>query len=332
MDLLRVISHHRARLATPIRTVQKIYSDAELENIPFADSIYSRGGVMSKHPFLLIEPPYKISGEEKIKGRSVRTSGERDGKATVRPASDTKVDAKVGPIPASDSKIKETPPSDSKTKETSPSDTKTKETPPSDTKADAKIRETTHFKTKEDPKAVTASTADPKLGDKEVVKSTPKPLSKTNSKVSEISDSGSDKGTSSTSETSTQKISNKLPKNSSLENVKQSSIKPSSLSLEIGAEKAAGFSTASQVKQEGERMVATQPTTRPALEENIVLGVALEGSKRTLPIEEGMDLPSSHAEVTELASHRNGHGSPTAGKDKKDGQFPAPSSSKSVEP
>ncbi|KAJ6989795.1 mechanosensitive ion channel protein 2 [Populus alba x Populus x berolinensis] len=28
LDLLRVISHHRARLATPIRTIQKIYSDA----------------------------------------------------------------------------------------------------------------------------------------------------------------------------------------------------------------------------------------------------------------------------------------------------------------
>ncbi|KAF3439206.1 hypothetical protein FNV43_RR17481 [Rhamnella rubrinervis] len=329
LDLLRVISHHRARLATPIRTVQKIYSDADFENIPYADSVY-HGGVTSKRPFLLIEPPYKINGEEKIKGRSVRTNGERDGKSTVRPASDTKVDAKVGPIPASDSKIKETPSSDSKTKEKPPSDTKTKEMPPSDTKADAKIRETTNSNTKEDPKAVIASTADPKLGEKEVVKSTPKPLSKTNAKVSEISDSISDyKGTSSTSETSTQKISNKLPKQSKLENVIQSSSsRPSSLSLEIGAEKAAGFSTTSQVRQE---VVAAQPT-RPALEENIVLGVALEGSKRTLPIEEGMDLPPSHAEVTELASHRNGHCSPTTDKDKKDGQFPAPPSSKSAEP
>ena len=36
LDLLRVISHHRARLATPIRTVQKIYGEADLENVPFA--------------------------------------------------------------------------------------------------------------------------------------------------------------------------------------------------------------------------------------------------------------------------------------------------------
>ncbi|XP_024931939.3 mechanosensitive ion channel protein 2, chloroplastic isoform X1 [Ziziphus jujuba] len=300
LDLLRVISHHRARLATPIRTVQKIYSDADLENIPFADSIYNRGGA---RPFLLIEPPYKINGEEKTKSRPVRTNGERDGKATVRLASETNTDVKVGPAPTSDSKNKETPPSET-----------------IDTKADGKLRETTNSNAMVDAKAGTASNSDPKVGDKEGVKSTPK----LNSNASELLDSESDKATGSTSYTSAQKVSiNKQSKSSTSENaIQNSSSKPSSSSLEIGGEKAGGFSTTAQVKQDPQ-----PPTSRPALEENIVLEVALEGSKRTLPIEEGMDPPPSHAETTELASRHNGHGSSTVDKDKKDGQFPASPSS-----
>ncbi|KAJ8543999.1 hypothetical protein K7X08_025617 [Anisodus acutangulus] len=52
LDLLRVIRHHRARLATPIRTVQKIYSDADLDNMPY-DSAFNRGAA-STRPLLLI--------------------------------------------------------------------------------------------------------------------------------------------------------------------------------------------------------------------------------------------------------------------------------------
>lgn len=308
MDLLRVISHHRARLATPIRTVQKIYSDTDLENVPFADSIYNRGGV---RPFLLIEPPYKINGEEKTKSRPVRTHGERDGKATVRPTSEINTDVKVGPAPL-DSKNKETPPSET-----------------IDTKADGKLRETTNSNTKEDNKAGTASTSDKKSGDKVVVKSTPKPVSKTNFKALEMSDSESVKAAGSTSDISAQQVSNnKQPKNSGLENpAPNTSNKASSLSLEIGGEKAGVFSTSAQVKQDPQ-----PPSSRPTLEENLVLGVALEGSKRTLPIEEGMDPPPSCADMTELTSRHNGNGSSTLDKGKKDGQFPASPSSKSVEP
>ncbi|CAN1332035.1 Mechanosensitive ion channel protein 2, chloroplastic, partial [Linum perenne] len=80
LDLLRVIRHHGARLATPIRTVQKIYSDPDLDNIPFADTIFTRSEAAADRPLLLIEPSYKINGEEKVKasGRGVRTSEEKD--------------------------------------------------------------------------------------------------------------------------------------------------------------------------------------------------------------------------------------------------------------
>lgn len=301
LDLLRVISHHRARLATPIRTVQKIYSDADLENVPFADSIYSRG--VSNRPLLLIEPSYKINGEDKTKNRGARPNGERDGK-TARPSSDNKVDAKVGAAPASDSK--------------------TKETPTSDSKGEAKAGVTTNS----DAKAVTASTSDPKISDKVAAKS----ASKTDSKVTEA-DSESDNGAiGALLDTSTLKNPNsKQPKSAIVGNQKITNNSTSSTS-ETGAEKSGGFSTASQVKPESERLpVPKPPMSKPVLEENIVLGVALEGSKRTLPIEEDMHSPPSHAEVTELAARRHGQGSPTPDKDKKDGHIPSSPNSTSVD-
>ncbi|MCH98364.1 mechanosensitive ion channel protein 2 chloroplastic-like, partial [Trifolium medium] len=82
LDLLRVVSHHRARLATPIRTVQKVYSEPASENIPFGDSIFTRSRAAVNRPFLLIEPPYKVNGEDKVKPstRSTRANEEKDAK------------------------------------------------------------------------------------------------------------------------------------------------------------------------------------------------------------------------------------------------------------
>ncbi|XAR73489.1 hypothetical protein NMG60_11007475 [Bertholletia excelsa] len=71
LDLLRVISHHHARLATPIRTVQKIFSDSDLETMSFSDSTFN-GGAASNRPLLLIEPPYKINGEDRTKTQPVQ--------------------------------------------------------------------------------------------------------------------------------------------------------------------------------------------------------------------------------------------------------------------
>ena len=81
MDLLRVISHHRARLATPIRTVQKIYRDADIDNVPYSD-IFTNNRAAANRPFLLIEPSYKVNGEDKNKSTSRPTSNpeEKDSK------------------------------------------------------------------------------------------------------------------------------------------------------------------------------------------------------------------------------------------------------------
>ncbi|GMJ15221.1 MSCS-like 3 [Hibiscus trionum] len=89
LDLLRVISHHRARLATPIRTVQKIYGEAELEDEPFGDSIFRRSRAASNRPLLLIEPSYKINGDEKVKA-STRANEEKNPMEEATSTSDSK--------------------------------------------------------------------------------------------------------------------------------------------------------------------------------------------------------------------------------------------------
>ncbi|XP_059645404.1 mechanosensitive ion channel protein 2, chloroplastic [Cornus florida] len=307
LDLLRVISHHRARLATPIRTVQKIYSDADLENIPFADSIFDRGAA-SKRPFLLIEPSYKINGEDR-KSRSARTSGEQDSKAIARPTPESKADGKNGAMPTSDSKAKETPQSDLKTSEMSKSHLK----------ADAKAVEVPIADTKENHVA-TMSISDPMLSDQVTTQSASKSTSNTDPTSSDSKSLGP------ISDNSSKEISNKKsPKRSDVEHALQNgSIEsPSGASPESGGgEKQGDFPSTLQSKQEGERLLHTQPQiSRPVLEENIVLGVALEGSKRTLPIEEGMASPAIQSDIKELATCRNGTGAP-AEKDKKESQLP----------
>lgn len=282
--------------------MQKIYSDTDLDNIPFSETIYSHGGVASNRPLLMIEPSYKINGEDKTRtqNRSVRASGEQDSKSTARTTPDTKGDATSGP------------------------EYKARDKPTSDTKADAKIGETPNSDTKEDPKvAAAASLPDPKEGENAVVKPASKPVSKTDSK----SDA---KVVPSVSDSSTQKMSGgKQPKSSSSGNVMHKSNIPLVSSSESRVDKSGGLPT-TRSRLEGERMpspVGQPPTSRPILEDNIVLGVALEGSKRTLPIDEGMATPASHGEGKEMAASRNGNGTSNPEKDKKDGEVPtAPSS------
>ncbi|KAI3723006.1 hypothetical protein L2E82_34273 [Cichorium intybus] len=212
LDLLRVISHHRARLATPIRTVQKIYNDADLDGFPFADSVFTRGRAPSNRPLLLIEPNYKVNGEEKSKGQN---------KSSIK--SNTKSEAKTDP----------------KTKDTSP--------PP--------------------PAA-------------DVIKNG-------NNKVTSDAMS-SDKKSNNPDATSSDKKSN-------------SSDATSSSSSDVTVN------------------VNVKPSVRGTMEENIVLGVALDGSKRTLPIEEEMESSGSGEvkELTKTVSAKDGNAPGSTTTDKK---------------
>lgn len=76
MDLLRVISHHGARLATPIRTIQKMYSDSDLEIDPFDDPIFTRSRAKGNHSFPFTNSPYKA----KPSTQSTTINDEKDAK------------------------------------------------------------------------------------------------------------------------------------------------------------------------------------------------------------------------------------------------------------
>ncbi|CAL8106453.1 unnamed protein product [Prunus armeniaca] len=276
LDLLRVVSHHRARLATPIRTVQKYYSEAaDLENVPFDDTIFTRSRASNNRPYLLIEPSYKISSDDKSKAssRPTRTNGDKQAQAEASSTSDSKG---------------------------------------SDAKAGATL---THAQT--DNKVAATSSSN----------------SSTNSKISEMPtsepqtwNSASDGSVRSNSEMLQSK--NESTKNAGKETTgvdsrdasppKVTSKKSLVASPETGSEKADVPLAPLQAKLDGEKPVSSPSIARPPLEENIILGVALEGSKRTLPIEEE-DMAPSAAESKELTARRNGGGSPPVGTDVKDG-------------
>ncbi|XP_023537839.1 mechanosensitive ion channel protein 3, chloroplastic-like [Cucurbita pepo subsp. pepo] len=253
LDLLRVISHHRARLATPIRTVQKIYGEADLENVPFSETMYSRTGATNR-PLLLIEPSYKVNGDDKAKvsGRPARSSSEEK-------------DAKQEAVSTSGTKAPDTSGTSPKPSTGSVSNTQTQN--PTSTPEQSSIE-----------KPVTSNE----------VKGEKKELSGLNAK------DNTPRGT--------------PPKWS------PSAAGPSS-------EKADISSSSVQNKQDGEKT----PVGRPPLEENIVLGVALEGSKRTLPIEEDLNPSPFHspADTKEISTQRNGSEFGPKSKDMKDGQMPA---------
>lgn len=247
MDLLRVISHHRARLATPIRTIQKVYTDADVDSVPFG------GGVSSRRPFLLIEPPHKINGDDKIKSQSGSDSSKSEAKV-------------VG---------------------TTNQQTKSKQPSAADTKTNVKNNEVPNPSSKVDAGAAAGEKSDTKTSSKPV----PKADSKTDQLKGELTQKPSD---------------DKIP------------FKTISESSELnGGAKAAANPTVTASKQETERgSGGTSPSTsRPALEDNIVLGVALEGSKRTLPIEDEV-ITTPPVEAKELTSSRTGNGSSSSEKDK----------------
>lgn len=259
LDLLRVISHHRARLATPIRTVQKIYKEADVDEVPLADSVFTVN--RANHPFLLIEPSYKInSSEDKTKAATPpKPNQEKDGKSEVQTAS--KAD---GSLPILDGN-------------------------------------------RIDSRSSSGSNADTDAGvaTLELDGKTP------NIDSSDLIQSKNEK----------HQLDKAVPGEAL---VGSTGLEPDMLSFpELSTEKKIDEapSVVLQAKQDGERpaQAPSQAVARPTLEENILLGVALEGSKRTLPIEEEMT-PSSAAaaESKELAACRNGNNATTTGKDKKD--------------
>lgn len=245
LDLLRVISHHRARLATPIRTVLKTYGEAEAERSPFSD-LYTRTRAATNPPYLLIEPS-KINNDEKTK---------------VSAKSDSNQEVKEGSAPNNS--------------ETDGKDTSTS-TSGSNPNGNEKV-----------DKVAVSNTEILTAAPGESISSDSKKNIQYPSDVISISSGGS------------------------VTSGESSILNTSRVSQEPGRQS----SPAKPPKQDGERSVSV-------LEDNILLGVALDGSKRTLPID---DEDISHSSITEepseLASRRKGNGSTTLSKGNKDDQKP----------
>ncbi|XP_022731030.1 mechanosensitive ion channel protein 3, chloroplastic-like [Durio zibethinus] len=263
LDLLRVISHHQARLATPIRTVQKIYSEAEIEDVPFADTIFRRSGAASNRPLLLIEPSYKIKGDDNVKA-STRTNEEKDFTEEAISTSDSKANTKSGSTSTVDSQ------------------------------GDKVMASST-----------TTSSSSSKVTLYEAQRGNPVPddLVEVNSEK-QFSESRGE--TWKTTSSGRVVITEKSPG-------------ANSQSINEESEIPLGFSHA---KQDVDKSVALPSVARPSLEENIVLGVALERSKLTLPIEEEIAPSTFSKDSKELSDHQSGSGTHLVGKDKKDGQMP----------
>ncbi|KAG6533089.1 hypothetical protein ZIOFF_006950 [Zingiber officinale] len=215
LDLLRVISHHRARLATPIRTVQKIYREADVEDTPFSDSAF-RHSATSRHPFFLIDSQSRFNSEDKAK-----------------------------------------------------------------------------LRTNQDQVNKTAATTE--------IKSSPSPgggISSRHQKKADTGDALPNNNKTGTAAT----LSSNSPSTTQHQDQDTEEPTPRVLSQKPSASEVAERFDA---KNEVEKMsIKKQQAPKPVFEDNIVLGVALEGSKRTLPIEEGIDA-SAQSDTNELATAWN---------------------------
>lgn len=224
---------------------------------------------MSNRPMLLIEPSYKVNGEDRTKNqaRSARANVEEDVKGTAKSVPDTKVEAKGDTNSSTDSKSR--PTSDDKAKDMQKSDS-------------YEAGKTPKVETKDDLRIVSKSSSDPKLS------ANAKTVVNTDNKSVEEPSSAAD---------SSSKPPQKVGQDTS-----------SVSSTDLGGRRLDNAYSTSHSKQDVRQQVAQTPTTKPSLEENIVLGVALDGSKRTLPIEEEMVSPPNPEDTKELATLRSGNG------------------------
>ncbi|XVF64892.1 hypothetical protein PTKIN_Ptkin09bG0203400 [Pterospermum kingtungense] len=388
LDLLRVINHHQARLATPIRTVQKIYSEAEIEDVTFANTIFRRSGAATNRPLLLIEPSYKINGDGKVKA-STLTNEEKDSAEEASSKSDSKANTKSGATSIIGSKVDKTSStndSSSSTKVSLPEaqsnnpmpdgsveeekDSAEEASSKSDLKANTKSGATSVIDSKVDETSSTNdSSSSTKVSLPEAQSKNPMPdgsveeekdsaeeaSSKSDSKANtksgatSIIDSKVDKTSSTNDSSSSTKVSlpeaqskNPMPDGSvevnsekQFNESKGETLKATSSESVVITETSPGAnpqsaneesetsSPASKAKQDVDKSVALPSVAMPSLEENIVLGVALEGSKLTLPIEEETTSASTMStQSKELGSHQTESGSHLIGKDKKDDQTP----------
>ncbi|XP_024015251.1 mechanosensitive ion channel protein 3, chloroplastic isoform X2 [Eutrema salsugineum] len=229
LDLLRVISHHGARLATPIRTVQRMRHEAEVDSAAFSDIVYNQAAMNRR--FMLIEPSYKINNDD-------------NGKSS----------------PNSVQKIEENDPQGE----------------PSETKAETEnnVPVSVSNAKKEKPKVAIGSNSSTGIKDS--------PTSTSDQPVEQKSEEKKKESLGESSKAEKDEVSDG-------EGATEQTLKPKARQ---GTEKTSG---GDQKARDG-----GGSGTSSSLEENIVLGVALDGSKRTLPIDEELEASGALMESEEL--------------------------------
>lgn len=228
MDLLRVIRHHGARLATPIRTVQRMRNEAEVDTAGFSDIVFNQAAMNRR--FMLIEPSYKINSDDNAKSSpsSVQKSEEKD---LQEETSDTEAETENnGSVPVSNGK-------------------------------------------KEKPKAT--------LGSNSSTGTKGSPTSTSDQPVAQKSEEKKKESVGDSNKAEKDEVSNG-------EGATEQTLKSKARQ---GTEKSSGDSKTRDGGGSG---------TSSSLEENIVLGVALDGSKRTLPIDEELEASVALMESEEL--------------------------------
>lgn len=244
-----------------------------MENIPFADTIFTRSGPSANRPLLLIEPSNRISSDDKNKSSArLMRNVEKDAKVEAVSTPDSKADTNSGSVLSLD--------------------------PKTDHKTPAMLTSETSL----DPTASVMQRSDTNTGSL-----ASDGTAQNNSEVLQIkhenTGGGAGKGT-------------LEPNSEGVTHHASSTVeKPSASSMEAGSERMEISSASSQTKHDCGRAVASPTIPMPYLKENIILGVALEGSKRMLPIEEEM----ASSPTIELTAARNGSESPPISNDKKEG-------------
>ncbi|MCO5612350.1 hypothetical protein L7F22_066617 [Adiantum nelumboides] len=299
LDLLKVISHHHARLATPIRSVQRLSDDSESRSSPYRD--INRSSDSYERPYLLIEATAVAAGRDADQSPSTTTHSvaEFENVVGVSKAEKPK-DESLGMETTSQLKLQlEGLDSMGLNSNDITLLGAAFEKPPANIPDSGSLNDGSEIETLEE------------IGKKsKVVNASTKVIDLTQADVSLVDDEKTGvedqivlkKGERGARERQTSQTQAKG-------DVKQAPIRSSN------AVQAAGLPLC---KPEGGDQTSS-PTSKPQLEKNLVLGVALDGPKRTLPLESAVLFSNDKNEQKELVASRNNNPG-TASKEREEGR------------
>eukprot|EP00250_Pteridium_aquilinum_P005310 c15425_g2_i2 orf=280-1617(-) len=346
LDLLKVISHHHARLATPIRSVQRLLDETDSRSSPFRDMSHS--SETYGRPHLLIEAIAIANGHDADQSSSVTTQTKGSGNS-VTDVYHTEVGTSELPVIGSEGVgTAEKPKDGSPDTETVSSHLKLQperldtmgrnsnditllgaafEKPPANIPESGPLNDVSDSEMWE--KVVSKS----KVHDSSVKSSsrvtdvTPVEIGASQScEVTELTQVGTSAGQSALPPNKASLVSDSMMGNEKKSATESQSVAALQSQVKAEGEVIIGMKRVqvhgtlsgplsvharptglSSSKQETNRMMANlSSTSKPQLEKNLLLGVALDGPKRTLPLDDEIPFSSEYKEL--VASHNGNSG------------------------